>query len=605
MQKLLPMILFRYSSRMLFNMPTTKLTTQQREAVMHDGNLLLTACPGSGKTRTLVSKLAHKLDQINLGKRYLAAITYTNVAADTILERLNGLDTPLNNLWVGTIHSFCLEWVIKPHKGLHSRISTGYRIIDEYESQDILDSIKTTFSVGAFDKIPLKLNEDWSTNKVGYTEQAISAALEYHAQLQREKLIDFDLILNISLTILLQNPEIGLRLSNLFESCLIDEYQDTNQFQYSILREIIKHGNCKVCLIGDVDQAIYTGLGAIVKNHEEICTEFNLTSIDRMTLTGCYRSKQHIIDFYSKFQESSYKIESKQKTSFSNETLNINNTVTKGDLAQYIATIINTYLKQDIPPEEIAVLSPSWYEVTSLGRSLSTLLPGVRLDAPGLSPIPFSKENVWFKLIRLSHTSINSKNYYLRYRLAKEIIQNLSDLELNIDTSTLTEKRLLKMSNTLSTPDSDILTYINKLISSYCSLLDISFNDSIAPTAQYKALIQAVAKRLGKEGVEDNSTCLPKYFNEGSGIKITTCHSTKGEEYQVVICTGLLEGKVPHWDDIYKKANNQAAYMSRRLLYVICSRAKGSLFLISESNVYTRGNIKYIPTKQLTLALAK
>lgn len=584
-------------------MPMTGLTEQQRNAVIHDGNLLLTACPGSGKTKTLVAKLAQRLSLGNLGKKRLIAITYTNVAADTILERIDNFGIPLSNLWVGTIHSFCLEWIIKPHKGLLSRISTGYRVVDEYESQEILDNIKANSAVGTFDKIPLKLNYDWSINEAGYTAHAIDVARQYHSHLQREKLIDFDLILNIALSILLQNPEIGLRLSCLFESCLIDEYQDTNQFQYNILREIIKHGKSKICLVGDVDQAIYTGLGAVVKNQQEICKEFNLSSIDCMTLTGCYRSKQEIIDFYSKFQESPYKIESKQTINFFGETLNINQSIFKEDLAQHISTIINTYLNQGIPPEEIAVLSPSWYEVTNLGRALSTLLPGVRLDSPGLSPIPYSQENVWFKLIRLSHTEVSSKNYYRRYRLASEIIQNLIDLDLKIDIATLTAKTLLKLSNSIITPDSDIITYIKNIINSYCSHLKIAYSDSSSSTSQYDALLKAVTRRLGKDGVEDCSTCLPKYFNEGSGIKITTCHSTKGEEYQVVICTGLLEGKIPHWDDIYRKINNQAPYMARRLLYVICSRAKSSLFLISEKGVYTKGRIEYNQTKQLAQAL--
>ncbi|TOR04717.1 ATP-dependent DNA helicase, partial [Vibrio parahaemolyticus] len=117
-------------------MPFKTLTKEQRAAVEYNGDLLLTACPGSGKTKTLVSKLAYMVknkDDLGIKKRKIIALTYTNIAADTITERLLSFGIADKSIWVGTIHSFCLQWIIKPNVNLVPRLCKGYVVIDEHE----------------------------------------------------------------------------------------------------------------------------------------------------------------------------------------------------------------------------------------------------------------------------------------------------------------------------------------------------------------------------------------------------------------------------------------------------------------------------------------
>ena len=92
---------------------------------------------------------------------------------------------------------------------------------------------------------------------------------------------------------------------------------------------------------------------------------------------------------------------------------------------------------------------------------------------------------------------------------------------------------------------------------------------------------------------------LEKFFSPSNGVKITTAHSTKGDEYEVIICTGLLKGKVPHWHDIIDCSDTHQDYVARRLLYVISSRAKKHLYLISELGHKTKRGSPYTPTRQL------
>lgn len=586
-------------------MPLRNLTKEQYDAATYDENLLLTACPGSGKTKTLVAKIAYKLQEQNLGKKFLVAITYTNVAADTITDRLDSFSIPSDNLWIGTIHSFCLEWIIKSYKGLSSRTSRGYRLIDQYEAQDILDLIKKNLNLNSYERINTKLNPDGTIYQHGVSQSSFLAAEQYHNHLSENKLIDFDLILTIAATILVEHPNIALRLSHLFDSIFVDEYQDTNQTQYSIMREILKHGNTKICLIGDIDQAIYTGLGAVVKNQSEICQEFSLPQIKVMTLSGCFRSKQEIIDFYSEFQDQKISIQSQQNKIFPKEVLSYNRTTQKADLAEAISAIVKDYLALGVPPNEIAILHPQWYEVTALGRAISKILPNTQFDAPGLSPVPHCHENIWYKLIRLHHLEINNKNYNKRIRLGTEILRQLSEIGFNIDNTTHTIRSLLKASNSISITELGVIEYVQSLILAFCSNLKININDHKDSLEQYDSLIKATNSRIIKDGIDTDPKNLKKYFNESTGVKITTCHSTKGEEYQVVICAGLLEGKIPHWDEIINQPHAYSAYMAKRLLYVISSRAKAALHLFSEKGIYTASKKEYIPTKQLSLVARK
>jgi len=111
----------------------SSLNKEQKTAVIEPGSVLLTACPGSGKTRVLTYKLIYELDKLmnQNSKRFVLALTFTNRAAEEIKSRIDKLYVSSEQLWSGTIHSFCLEWILKPYAGYCERIKDGYVIIDE------------------------------------------------------------------------------------------------------------------------------------------------------------------------------------------------------------------------------------------------------------------------------------------------------------------------------------------------------------------------------------------------------------------------------------------------------------------------------------------
>ena len=234
----------------------TELNSKQREVCESTDNYILTACPGSGKTRTITYRIAY-LQQKYEGSRLLnIAITYTNRAAEEIEHRLLAMDIDMQNVWTGTIHQFCMQFIIRPYAMYSDRLRKGYRIIDEYEQREYARSIATKLGIDCGFKDPL-LNP------------RVKEA--YDKLLNDRKEIDFDLILYLSKELIKNNSFIAQNISFMIRSIHVDEFQDTNALQYEIIAELIKSNNrINILFVGDVNQAIYSGLGGVAKSHREI-----------------------------------------------------------------------------------------------------------------------------------------------------------------------------------------------------------------------------------------------------------------------------------------------------------------------------------------------
>jgi DNA helicase-2/ATP-dependent DNA helicase PcrA len=117
------------------------LNAEQEAAIAEERNVFLVACPGSGKTRTLTYKIASQLSTLESDKQWVVAITYTHRAADEIHERIENLGVDTSKLWIGTIHSFCLEWIIKPYAIYHDALKYGVRVINAHDTERLLTEL--------------------------------------------------------------------------------------------------------------------------------------------------------------------------------------------------------------------------------------------------------------------------------------------------------------------------------------------------------------------------------------------------------------------------------------------------------------------------------
>ncbi|HBE4208409.1 TPA: UvrD-helicase domain-containing protein, partial [Escherichia coli] len=405
------------------------------DAVEFNDNLLLTACPGSGKTKTLVSKLCYILENkefLGIGKKKVVALTYTNVAADTILERIMSFGINSDSLWIGTIHSFCLNWIIKPNIDRIPRLCKGFNIIDEHEKEFLLNDLKEQYDLSPYDKIDTILDFNFTPIYCRDIPE-YNVVKAYHAYLYENRLIDFDLILNLTCNLLSKYDVLCERLSLLMGYILVDEYQDTSLVQYEILRLIVSKKNTVVTFIGDKEQAIYTGLGAVVKNKNQLQDYFDLKELTEMRLTGCFRSSQLIIDFYKKYKDDVYHINSVSEIKEFPSVILKERNVDITQLSIYVAGIIKTHLEQGIHPGEIAVLCPSWFDVIKLSNEIISSNPEIEIDGVMISPIPKNNENLWLNLIKLILIKRNPSNYIVRQKLFRDLLVELKMLAPNIE----------------------------------------------------------------------------------------------------------------------------------------------------------------------------
>ncbi|MDL2206524.1 ATP-dependent helicase [Eubacteriales bacterium OttesenSCG-928-N13] len=557
-----------------------QLNCQQKEIVKSSENLIVTACPGSGKTRVLTYKLAYTACQHPYSIKKIVAITYTNRAADEIKDRLDFLDIGESPIWAGTIHQFCLEYILYPYSMSSPRLCKGFKIIDEYIRAQYLDDIlhELDIAIPFFerDAITTQLNTDMQITENRYIE----VVKRYHEHLIANKEIDFDLILSISLEILTKHPLAAQSISKIIRSIFVDEYQDTNEIQYQIIGKLsIANAGINLLFVGDTDQAIYGSMGGIAKSPEEISAITGLT-FKTKTLNGCYRSTQRLIDFYSYFQQRAYKVNSLSEFAQKSGVITLNTTVHKDSIFESISQIIFSQLSDGIPPEEICVIAPQWTLLYPLSKKLRTLLPDVQFDAPDITPIKVDDLNVFYKLSKLIFT-IAGEHVPRRKRIASEIIHIFND-EYNISLPDYVDNFwLLHQINSVKPDTTDGIEYYKRIVSHLLASCGIENNGHPQLFETYNYFVEKMQSRIDRYDLATDIDVFRKAFRERKGVVITSCHKIKGEEYNTVIAFGLLQGMIPHWDVIINHPLVATAE-AKKMLYVIASRAKESLYLFAE-----------------------
>lgn len=568
------------------------LSYEQKDAVLTSGNVLLRACPGSGKTRTLTYKIGYELQKNQPSKKIIIAVTFTNRAADEIKKRIQSLDLDDSNLWAGTIHSFCLEWIIRPYRCYCEELKNGFTIADEYYSERLIHELKKEYGLSYFTPVITRYTLE------GEIEEFVNKELieEYHSILKKEKLIDFDQILHYAYQILKNNLKVSNILKNMFHLVCVDEYQDTQELQYAILASIMraKHGSCHFFMVGDADQAIYGSLGGVAKSLEEIEMGFGCKFVNK-ELSGNYRSNQKIIDYYRNFQMTNIDIEALGKNANEEGIIQYIKDIHKDNLVDHISQIIQEKINLGIPENEICVLAPNWFSVISMGRRLKALLPDVNFDAVGLSPLLKNKENIWFKFSRLFLLAPTPKTYLTRKRWCGELVNELKDIGVeSLNSDVLSSKKLLRLINSIHSNKENGLEYLEECFDTLLTTMGLEKDQNEYLKIHWETFFKGAKERLENPdfNLAHDIDSFRKMFQNDQGVVVNTCHGIKGEEFDTVIAFSLLHGRVPNWNE-----NNEEA--ANKLLYVICSRAKRELHLISEFGHTTQSGKPYVPTSQL------
>jgi DNA helicase-2/ATP-dependent DNA helicase PcrA len=279
------------------------LTPAQREAVEHiDGPLLILAGPGSGKTRVVTHRVANLLRH-GVNARGILALTFTNKAADEMRARVGQL-APGEPVWTSTFHRFCAR-LLRQYSA-HVGLNENYTIYDTSDSRQVLKRSLDELRVDTTHYTPERLAAgiSWAKNNLITAEQyqpraghplgSIVAKVypAYQARLLASNAVDFDDLLLHVATMLRDSPEVRAHLDERYRYIMVDEYQDTNLAQYTIVRALsIDHPNLAVT--GDPDQSIYGWRGANLKNILDF--EHDFPAVRVVKLERNYRSTKNIL----------------------------------------------------------------------------------------------------------------------------------------------------------------------------------------------------------------------------------------------------------------------------------------------------------------------
>ncbi|MHA8072882.1 UvrD-helicase domain-containing protein [Aquirufa ecclesiirivi] len=544
---------------------------QKKVAFELTGNTIVSASPGTGKTKTLVARAQKKLESIPKHKS-LALITYTNAGADEISSRLH---VDEKEVFIGTIHRFCLEFILRPFSWIYKwekpRIVTFDELnefIEINENIDLGDS-----PLDELGKLKRQLNGELDNSVEWENTESLQYIAElYFDFLASKKVIDFNEILYKSYKIVSENSFVANSLTNKFYEISIDEFQDTNIFQYEILKSINQTPNCSFFMVGDEKQKIYKFAGAIDNAFENASIDFNAV-IENLDVT--YRSTTNIINGYSSLFQNHPKLENESKYKDLNYKIIISET-TKQNNNNYIENTIETLVeKSNAVLSDIAILTTSWRDAFNISRSLRK-----KYHVVGLGALP--------------HRNMNSSTFALIRCLSKFIysptIRNLRVIRRNVEFHSLennilfTEKELTFSINSLITKIKD-LNLENSLIDGLYQLKTIFEDVFKIANSDIQEIINGIISE------EAEFWTLEKYFKIVSGIEgitINTIHQSKGLEYDIVFLNGVNENRIPYqrllerngknW--IYEPLTNENTENGRTLLYVGISRAKAILVII-------------------------
>ncbi|AJY77454.1 hypothetical protein VN24_02900 [Paenibacillus beijingensis] len=571
------------------------LNSEQREIVEYENNSLVIACPGSGKTRTLVAKLIYEGAKLKKNEK-IAAITYTNLAADEIGLRVNENCFDDSFYWGGTIHSLCTNWILKPFSLFIDELRFGYKLIDEDDAMEILDEIKQKHNFR--ENVNTRRGADG--NFVEITTGSEGVLKEYDNRLKEAKLIDFDLVLFYSFKILLERKSVARNLSQIFKWILVDEYQDTQELQYLIIGEIIKARNnhTKILFVGDPNQGIYNTLGGVAKTKHELESSIGGYNIEEKSLNGNYRTTQEIIDKYRDFQLFGENIIARGSNKNNPSEISFRSDISVESLPEHILKVIMEIHNKRVPYSEIAVIAPRWFDLINVARRIKQIEPDVPLNAMGLSPLCRDDNNIFFHLSRLLLSSPSPDQILVRLKWAQILFDLLVERLPNSFESSFNNKSILKVINSFKSNNQVGIEFLKEGFNFFGSKIGVDFSTSLVFKDSLEEFERKCLKKQARNGTGDSISVYKSGFAKAGGVSFISTYKCKGLEYHSVIAFGMLWGYLPHWNEIFS-SNIDENEVSKKLLYVISSRAKNNLYMIAESGRRTTRGTPLFPNRHL------
>jgi DNA helicase-2/ATP-dependent DNA helicase PcrA len=282
-----------------------RLNPQQNEAVTSDARqILVLAGPGSGKTRVLTQRIAHLIHERKVNPGAILAVTFTNKAAREMRARLERMMGPgVNTVWLGTFHAICARILRREAERLP--FNSNFVIMDADDQTSIVRRILKDLNIDEKLYSPASIHNQISNAKNAltgpesfasrtYREEVAKRVFEQYEKVLRESnAVDFDDLLMWSVRLFEQNPDLRESYGKRFEHVLVDEFQDTNEAQYELLKHLssVHHS---LFVVGDEDQSIYRWRGADYRNVLRFQSDYPKSI--KLLLEQNYRSTQNVLN---------------------------------------------------------------------------------------------------------------------------------------------------------------------------------------------------------------------------------------------------------------------------------------------------------------------
>lgn len=562
------------------------LTYQQREAVEHPTNLLLTACPGSGKTRTLIAKLVAEIDKVRDSPRQVCCITYTNTAVQEIEQRAADQTQPGDERYfsVSTIHAFCLNEIVRPYAWLRSDFKGAFQILsrDSPDFESIAEHAAAQVNYTGLSSADYDAFESLGVDSRGHVvglaakNDAITrAAPHFWRRCNDLGYIDFGTILYSAFCLLRDHAKIARSLCAKYASFLIDEFQDTTDLQIDILKLLYATGRSRFFAVGDLAQSIYGFTGA----RPELVEPFgdHIGARRDLSLTGNYRSSKKIIAHAERlFPRTPTMTPEGPDGSCDIEPVLVRGLTTFEAITEHYLPRLE---ELKIPLGDATILAKDWASLISLSRQLRDF--GTPVVGPGARP--YKRSRLFASLAEQLCGAVVDPDPDTTRRLGKALFQaiqevtGVSRLDVFSHSGRVILVRLLREARRLAA-EPGAISWLDQMSQAAGEILLRADYIDQTQSGMFFASVQEMKADMQKQGIDmANLTVddLGLFASPTRALRLSTIHYAKGREFAAVALIGLRRGAFPY----YKADDIQA---EKRLFYVGVTRARRLLMYVSE-----------------------
>ena len=568
---------------------------KQREAYLYDDHCVVQAGPGSGKTATLTLKIIRLLSEKIPPPRGLACLTFNKEAVRELQNRLKNLGLPQRmNVFLGTVHSFCLSCVINPFArlfcpDLHYPLLVAPEDVVNKCLQEAMDHVGVNQQLSQFrtrfDKYRRTFLDRFSSEWLDRDQECANTIEYYETLLRKRGYADFDDLILIGLTMIEEEPFVRQCLSARYPWFVVDEYQDLGYPLHRIILSLVDKAGVKLFAVGDPDQSIYSFTGADPKYLQELAGRDDMKSV-RLELN--YRCGQKIIEG----------AEVILSPPVSRNHRSSRGDIDPGDIRFFVPPRgledqVNTIIEEILPklyelkyePKEIAIL----YLDRNDAKVITKALDERGIQYAGEKDQRYIRTPItrWVENLAQWCCGVIGKD-----RIRFSYITGFWIDMLHDGGKTFTNERLLaeirflfSVIYKLRNPSMQLTEWLSELnerlsLREQLSLLKKSPEEEKAFNSMVSACLDG--KPLYKFTLADFAGCGPN----SNKISLNTLHSSKGLQFDVVIIPGLEEGRLPSWGAQSEEALNEA----RRTFYVGFTRARHLVYLLGSG--YYQDNYK-------------